>query len=114
MRKSEFKAFLQAVKALRDGADDKTASAAAALYPALKQDGQLLKAGTRINLGGQIYRSRVDLWDTEENNPINAPSIWEEVKYKEGYRSIPQVITAENHSLLVKEAGGMESLWNRC
>ena len=74
--------------------DDKTASTAPTLFPRLKQDGNLIKAGTRINHNGSIKRAAVDLWDTEANNPDNAPTLWEDIDYKDGYRIIPDVITA--------------------
>lgn len=74
--------------------DDKTASTAATLFPNLKEDGGLAKAGTRINWHGTIKRAAVDLWDTEGNNPNNAPALWEDIDYKDGYRMIPEVITA--------------------
>ena len=74
--------------------DDQTASAGAALFPRLKQDGALVKAGTRINWGGTLKRAAVDLWDTEANNPDNAPKIWEDIAYRDGFRVIPQTITA--------------------
>ena len=74
--------------------DDKTASTAPTLFPRLKQDGSLIKAGTRINHNGSIKRAAVDLWDTEANNPDNAPTLWEDILYRNGYRIIPDVITA--------------------
>lgn len=74
--------------------DDKTASEGAPLFPRLKQDGSLIKTGTRINWRGIIKRAANDLWDTEQNNPDNAPSLWEDIAYREGYRIIPAVITA--------------------
>lgn len=74
--------------------DDKTASTAQTLFPRLKQDGSLIKAGTRINYNGSIKRAAVDLWDTEANNPDNAPTLWEDILYRDGYRIIPDVITA--------------------
>lgn len=74
--------------------DDKAASDAAELFPALKQDGSLVSAGTRINWRGTIKRAAVDLWDTETNTPDNAPALWEDIAYREGYRIIPAVITA--------------------
>ena len=74
--------------------DDQTASAGAALFPRLKQDGALVKAGTRINWNGTLKRASVDLWDTEANNPDNAPTLWEDIAYRDGYRVIPQTITA--------------------
>ena len=74
--------------------DDQTASEGAALFPRLKQDGALVKAGTRINWNGQLKRAAVDLWDTGENNPDRAPDLWEDIDYREGLRIIPKTITA--------------------
>ena len=74
--------------------DDKTASEAAMLFPKLKQDGALVAVGTRINHNGTIKRAAADLWDTPENNPDNAPALWEDISYKDGYRIIPETITA--------------------
>lgn len=74
--------------------DDKTASEGATLFPRLKGNGELVKAGTRINHNGTVKKAAVDLWDTAENNPDNAPSLWEDIGYKEGYRIIPNIITA--------------------
>lgn len=73
--------------------DDASASNAAELFPALKQDGSLVKAGTRINWRGKIKRAAVDLWDTAENTPDAAPALWEDIAYREGYRIIPATIT---------------------
>lgn len=72
---------------------DKEASEGAALFPRLKQDGSLIKVGTRINWNGTLKRSSVDLWDTAENNPDNAPTLWEDIAYKDGVRIIPETIT---------------------
>ena len=74
--------------------DDKTASTAPTLFPRLKQDGSLIAAGTRINHNGSIKRAAVDLWDTVDNSPDNAPTLWEDILYRDGYRIIPDVITA--------------------
>ena len=74
--------------------DDKTASEAAMLFPKLKQDNSLISVGTSINWNGTIKRAAVDLWDTPENNPDNAPALWEDISYKDGYRIIPETITA--------------------
>lgn len=73
--------------------DDKTASTASALFPRLKQNGALVSAGTRINWNGTIKKASVDLWDTAENNPDNAPSLWQDIEYNEGYRIIPDTLT---------------------
>ena len=74
--------------------DDQTASAGVRLFPSLKYDGSLVKGGTRINWHGQLKRAAVDLWDTEINNPDKAPELWEDIAYKDGYRYIPETITA--------------------
>lgn len=73
--------------------DDKTSSESVELLPTLKYDGSLIKAGTRINHNGTVKKATVDLWDTEANNPDNAPTLWEDIQYKEGYRIIPEVIS---------------------
>lgn len=74
--------------------DDKDASAGPQLFPKLKHDGSLVKAGTRINWNGVIKRAAVDLWDTDINNPDSAPTLWEDISYREGIRVIPTTITA--------------------
>lgn len=72
---------------------DKEASEGAALFPRLNADGSLVAVGTRINWGGTIKKAAVDMWDTEANNPDNAPSLWADIDYREGYRIIPETIT---------------------
>ena len=74
--------------------DDKTVSEAAMLLPSLRQDGSLVKAGTRVNWGGTVKRAAVDLWDTAGNTPDAAPALWEDIDYRQGIRVIPAVITA--------------------
>ena len=73
---------------------DQQASEGVELFPKLKQDGALINAGTRINWNGVLKRAAVDLWDTEENTPDNVPALWEDIAYREGYRIIPETITA--------------------
>ena len=57
--------------------DEKTASEGAELFPALKYDGSLIKAGTRIQWNGKVIRAKVDLWDRVDHSPENAPTLWE-------------------------------------
>ena len=73
--------------------DDKTASEAPTLFPRLKQDGSLVRAGTRINHNGEIKKAAVDLWDTADNSPDKSATLWETLDYKDGYRIIPETIT---------------------
>ena len=74
--------------------DDVNASTVPEMFPKLKQDGSLVSAGTRINWNGQLKKAAADLWDTPENNPHNAPALWEDLNYVNGYRVIPETVTA--------------------
>ena len=73
--------------------DDKTASEAPTLFRCMKYDGGLIRAGTRINWHGTLKMAAVDLWDTEFSNPDNAPTLWQDIAYKQGIRIIPNTIT---------------------
>ena len=74
--------------------DDKEVSEVPNLLPSMKYDGEIIEAGHRILWNGVIKRAAVDLWATEENNPENAPDLWEDVLYRNGIRVIPETITA--------------------
>lgn len=74
--------------------DDATASRAVEFHPKMQYSGALISNGTRINWNGKLKRAAVDLWDTEANNPDNAANLWEDIEYKDGFRIIPEVITA--------------------
>lgn len=93
MTRKEAEAFIEALIKLRDSATDAQASLAVSLYPTLKYSNELIKVGTRINYNGVIKRAAVDLYDTELNNPENAPTLWEDINYIDGYRVIPETIT---------------------
>ena len=93
MTRSEAQKLITDIVKLREAATDAQASLTVSVYPTLKQDGSLIKSGTRINHNGMIIRATVDLYDTETNSPENAPTLWEALNYKEGYRIIPEVIT---------------------
>ena len=82
-------AMIEAAPAL----SDQTASTIPMMFSGMKYDGSLVSVGTRINWNGVLKRAAVDLWDTEANNPDNAPTLWEDILYKEGYRMIPETIT---------------------
>lgn len=73
--------------------DDATASRAVDFHPEMKYDCKLIPAKTRINWKGKLKRAAVDIWDTKENNPDNAPTLWEDIIYRDGFRIIPEVIT---------------------
>lgn len=86
----KYRAIIEKAMALTD---DKVASEVPELSSQLKENGSLVKVGTRINWNGTLKRAAVDLWDVESNNPDNAPSLWENIEYREGYRIIPTTIT---------------------
>lgn len=65
-----------AIETAAQSLDDNTAAEVVSLFPTLKGDGSLIKAGTRIQWGGKVYKAMVDLWDMEIYNPDNAPTIW--------------------------------------
>lgn len=93
MNRQQTRAFLDAFLKMRDALTDQQASIVTDIYPALKGNGELIKAGTRIKYNDTIYKAAVDLWDTEANTPDSAPSLWEVLNYKDGYRFIPEAIT---------------------
>ena len=93
MKRSEAIRLRAIVEQAAASLDDKTASEGASLFPRLKGDGTLIKAGTRINWNGVIKRAAVDLYDRPEITPDTSPTLWENIEYREGYRIIPGTIT---------------------
>lgn len=94
------KRFNTVISEARKFVDDKTASIAPELFGRMKYASRdpeaeipLIEHGTRINWKGTLKRAAVDLWDTAENNPDNAPNLWEDINYRAGHRIIPDVIT---------------------
>jgi hypothetical protein len=74
--------------------DDATASRAVEFHPEMQYNGKLIPAKSRVNWNGKLKRAAVDLWDREENNPDNSPDLWEDIAYRDGFRIIPEIITA--------------------
>lgn len=74
--------------------DDATASRAVEFHPEMQYNGKLIEGKTRIKWKGKLKRTAVDIWDLESNNPDNAPNLWEDIAYRDGFRIIPEVITA--------------------
>lgn len=79
--------------------DDATASRAVEFHPVLRQDKvqtadtPLIRAGTRVRWGDGLKKAAADLWDTEANNPDNAPTLWANLAYRNGFRIIDEVLT---------------------
>ena len=93
MKRSEALKLRTLIERSAESLTDKEASEWAMLFPRLKQDGSLVKAGTRINWNGTVKKAAVDLWDSAENDPDHAPTLWANIPYRDGYRIIPAVIT---------------------
>lgn len=74
--------------------DDKTVSTVPTLLPEFKNDGSVLAFGARINWKGKVKKVAVAaLYQRADQNPDNAPTLWADIPYKDGYRIIPEVIT---------------------
>ena len=93
MKRSEALKLRSVMELSGTSLDDATASTAPDMFPRLKESGELVKAGVRINWNGTVKKASVDLWDTAENNPDNAPELWADLDYRDGYRIIPETIT---------------------
>ena len=91
--------------------DDKDASQAPELFEKMLYNGRLISYGTRINWNGVLKIAAVDLWDTEENNPDNAPTLWGDIEYRDGIRIISEVITAEKAFALGEKGWWQESVY---
>lgn len=93
MTREEAIAFRKLVEAGAVSLTDKEVSTAPDVLPRMHYTGELIKNGTRINWNGTVKRAAVDLWDREDQNPDNAPNLWESVMYRDGIRIIPDPIT---------------------
>ena len=94
MKQSKLLALRALIEKASAGLDDRDASCGAELFPRMKYDGSLIACRTRINWRGTVKMAAQDLWDREENDPDHAPALWSDLRYREGIRVIPPVITA--------------------
>ena len=104
----------QFLKIAKDLVDDQTASLAPFLYPEMKEleanpmartPIPIIPAGTRINWNGIIKRAIVDIEDRAENTPDNAPILWEDINYRDGYK-----IISDNVIFMQNELGWFEGI----
>ena len=93
MTEKEARAFRSLITQGSTSLTDAQVSTVPEILPRMKYAGALISNGTRIYWNGAIKRASVDLWDREDQNPDNAPTLWEDVLYKDGYRIIPDPIT---------------------
>lgn len=66
-----------AIETAAQSLDENAADSAVSLFPILKKDGSLIRAGTKIQWNGKVIRALVDLWDREDHSPDNAPTLWD-------------------------------------
>jgi hypothetical protein len=111
MKRSKILALRAMIEKASAGLDDRDASCGAELFPLMKYDGSLIAYKTRINWHGKIKMAAGDLWDTEQNNPDNAPNLWSDIAYKDGYRYIPEVITADQAFSLGEKGWWLDELY---
>lgn len=95
MTEERASAILAQIQKIRAEADDKIISEMPDLLLTLKNDGSLVKEGTQINWSGNVKKARNDLWDTEQNDPDHAPTLWADLAYRDGIRYIPRTISAD-------------------
>lgn len=78
---------------------DAVASTLPTLAPEMAYTGKSIPANTRIQWdygdGPVVVKAKVTLWDRADQNPANAPTLWDVLQFKDGHRIIPEVITAE-------------------
>lgn len=89
MKRDEALKIREMIEKASTSLEDNDASVAPELFPQLKYNGALIAANTRINWNGTVKKAKVDLWDTETNNPDNAPTLWDDIDYIDGVRKIP-------------------------
>jgi len=66
------------------------------IYGELRNSGELVPTNKRINWNGVVMKAKVDLWDRLDQNPDNAPELWDELLFSDtNYREIPEIITTE-------------------
>ena len=94
MKRTEAMKLRAIIEGAMESVTDQIASEAPRLLHEMQYDNSLINAGARINWNGMVKRAAVDLWDNEASNPDNAPTLWEDIAYKDGYRYIPETITA--------------------
>ena len=84
------------LESIADALPDDLAAQHPEIYGELRNSGELVPTNKRIKWNGVVMKAKVDLWDRLDQNPENAPELWDELKFGEtGYREIPEVITTE-------------------
>lgn len=90
---------------------DREASMLVDMVPGMKYDGSLIEARTRIKWGKRLKVAAVSLWDREENNPENAPGLWEDIMYVDGVRVIEENMSAAKAFAYLEEGWWKERVY---
>lgn len=73
--------------------DDSTSSRMVDYFPAW-ESGVAYTPGFRVRYNGNLYKCIQSHTSQSDWTPAAAPSLWDAVQYRNGYRVIPEVITA--------------------
>lgn len=92
MKRSEAIELRRAIERGSKSLSDKEVSLAPDVLPRMRYNGAAIEAGTRINWKGKVKSAAVTLWDREDSNPDNAPTLWNDINYRKGIRVIPEHI----------------------
>ena len=92
MKRSETIEFRRAIERGAKSLSDKEVSLTPDILPRMRYKGAAIEAGTRINWNGTVKSAAVTLWDREDSNPDNAPTLWNNIPYRKGIRVIPEHI----------------------
>ena len=93
MKRTEAIEMRRAIERGAASLSDKEVSITPEILPRMRYTGKAIEAGTRINWGGKVKSAAVTLWDREDCNPDNAPTLWNNIPYRNGIRVIPEYIT---------------------
>lgn len=92
MKLSEAIRFRQMIEMGAKSLGDKEVSISPEVLPRMRYKGDAIEAGTRVNWNGTVKSAAVTLWDREDSNPDNAPTLWNDINYRKGIRVIPEHI----------------------
>lgn len=92
MKRSEAIEMRRAIEHGAKSLSDKEVSITPEVLPRMRYKGDAIEAGTRINWMGTVKSAAVTLWDREDSNPDNAPTLWNDINYRDGIRVIPDHI----------------------
>lgn len=92
MKRSEAIEMRRAIEHGAASLSDKEVSVTPEILPRMRYTGKAIEAGTRINWKGKVKSAAVTLWDREDCDPDNAPTLWNNIPYRKGIRVIPEYI----------------------